>query len=409
MSRQSLSDADKKARDWFAQATTDLGCTVSVDEMGNQYAVKPGRQAGPPTAAGSHLDTQPTGGRYDGVLGVLAGVEMLRTLKDTAYEHERPIAVINWTNEEGSRFPISMVSSGVWSGAIPLKRAHQLRSVVRTDPPGTTMLTELQRIGYHGSIPCSSAATPLAAHFELHIEQGPLLEAAQQRIGIVEGVQAYRWFTITVNGRDCHTGTTDLENRADALLGASKMIVASRELAWKYGALASTGIIEARPGSTNTVPGHVQFSLDIRAKANETVARLEQALRAEFADIAQGNGLTQGAAKAPVDELSVHWKLDSDSAAVNFHQDCIESVAAATKELFGPDSEALTRRMVSGAGHDSVETSKKVPTCMIFVPCRAGVSHNPREYCSPQDCATGAQVLLQSVLAYDRLRTARGV
>lgn len=298
-----------------------------------------------------------------------------------------------------------MVSSGVWAGSIPLSKAHDLASVVRSDPPNTTMLSELKRIGYHGSVPCSYEAMPLAAHFELHIEQGPLLERANQIVGIVEGVQAYRWFTITVTGRDCHTGTTDLLSRSDALLAASKMIVRSREVAWGKGGLASTGIIEAKPGSTNTVPGTVMFSLDVRAKKNEIVLATEEALRDDFAEIAQGS---QGSANdVPTDTVSVDWRMDSDSSAVNFHPDCIECVTKATKSLFGSDAAGLTQRMVSGAGHDSVYTSKRVPTCMIFTPCKSGVSHNPEEYTSPEDCGIGAQILLSSVLEYDKLRADR--
>lgn len=407
MSRPSLSDADKQARDWFADTTSSLGCKVTVDAMGNQFAVKPGRQPGHPTAAGSHLDTQPTGGRYDGILGVAAGVEMLRVLDDAKHQTEFPVAVVNWTNEEGARFPISMVASGVWAGAIAQEHAHDLASVVRSDPSGTTMLSELKRIGYLGSVPCSHEAIPLAAHFELHIEQGPLLEAAGQRLGVVEGVQAYRWFTVTVKGRDCHTGTTDLSNRADALLGASKMIARARQVAWEHGALASTGIIEARPGSTNTVPGTVIFSMDIRAQADGTVNETEAALRSEFEAIASGADVMQQTANpAPVDKLAVEWRLDSDSRATNFHSDCIECVQKAANTAL--QDEKLSRRMVSGAGHDSVYASRRAPTSMIFVPCRDGVSHNPAEYTSPEDCALGAQVLTLAVLEYDAMRATRG-
>ena len=192
MSRLSLSDADKEARNWFHETMVGLDCKVTTDEMGNQFAVRSGKKEGAPTFAGSHLDTQPTGGRYDGVLGVTAAVEMMRVVSSQKVETEYPIGVVNWTNEEGARFPISMVSSGVWCGEIPLEKAHNLASVV----PGQekqTMRTELERIGYKGDVACSHKATPMAAHFELHIEQGPTLENEKRKIGIVEGVQAYRW------------------------------------------------------------------------------------------------------------------------------------------------------------------------------------------------------------------------
>ena len=192
MSRLSLSDADKKARDWFHKTMVGFGCSVTVDEMGNQFAIRLGLKEGAPTYAGSHLDTQPTGGRYDGILGVTAAVEMMRVIATQDVKTEYPIGVVNWTNEEGARFPISMVSSGVWAGEIPLEKAHNLASVVPGEEK-STMKTELERIGYKGEVACSHKAKPMAAHFELHIEQGPTLENEQRKIGIVEGVQAYRW------------------------------------------------------------------------------------------------------------------------------------------------------------------------------------------------------------------------
>lgn len=273
------------------------------------------------------------------------------------------------------------------------------------------MHSELERIGYLGSIPCSYKSTPIAAHFELHIEQGPILERENRKIGIVEGAQAYKWFTITVLGRDCYTGTTDLLNRADSLVAAAKMIITARDVAYEEAGLASTGIIEARPGATNTVSGNVTFSLDIRAKTDAIVATIEKRLKAEFADIAAGRKSISSPRVANEDAhpdiLSVEWRLDSDSPAVNFHDDCIACVSEAASNLFGDKAGDLTKRMVSGAGHDSVYTNKRVPTCMLFVPSRDGVSHNPREYTSPEDCAIGAQVLMGAVLRYDQLRKER--
>ncbi|KAI4645087.1 hypothetical protein J4E93_005887 [Alternaria ventricosa] len=405
MKRLALSDADKTARDWFAETTKALGCEVTVDAMGNQFAVRPGlRNDKPPTFAGSHLDTQPTGGRYDGILGVTAGVEMLRVLADNWTETEYPVGVVNWTNEEGARFPMSMVSSGVWAGSIPLETAHNLREV----HPGTaTMKSELERIGYLGSTPASYEAMPMAAHFELHIEQGPLLEMANKKIGVVTGVQAYKWMTIKVKGRDTHTGTTDLKSRADALLTASKMILHSHRLATANAALASTGILNLKPGSTNTVPGEVTFSLDIRAPKDETVAKMKELVLRDFPKIAAGedvegsnHGCTSGL------PLSVEIVEDFDSPATKFHADCITSVSQSARSILGPNQ---SMEMTSGAGHDSVYASKRCPTSMIFVPCREGVSHNPREFCKEEDCALGAQVLLQSVVRFDRMRDERRV
>lgn len=333
---------------------------------------------------------------------------MLRVLQDNDVQTTYPVGVVNWTNEEGARFPISMVSSGVWAGEIPLQRAHDLQEV----GGGTaTMKSELERIGYLGETDCSPEAIPMAAHFELHIEQGPILEAEERKVGVVRGVQAYKWFTVTVKGRDCHTGTTSFAHRADALLAASKMILFSHRAATAEGALASTGILTLKPGSTNTVPGTVQFSLDIRAPQDETVEAVEAACKEAFTKLAAGDdvdGLNDGC--TPSDRhCKVDWRTDSVSPAISFHDDCIECVTNAAKDLFGEsEAEKLTKRMTSGAGHDSVYTSKRVPTSMIFIPCRDGVSHNPAEYSTPEDCAIGAQVLTGAVVHYDRLRSERG-
>ncbi|KAG9583757.1 N-carbamoyl-L-amino acid hydrolase, partial [Aureobasidium melanogenum] len=403
MSRLALSDTDKQARDWFAETTKSLGCTVIVDAMGNQFAIREGLKEGPPTVAGSHLDTQPTGGRYDGILGVTAGIEMLRTLHDNNITTTFPVGVVNWTNEEGARFPISMVSSGVWAGAISLSHAHDLKEV---GTGSATMKSELQRIGYLGDKDCSFGAMPLAAHFELHIEQGPILEAENRKVGIVQGVQAYKWFTVSVRGADCHTGTTSFSHRADALLAASKMIVYSHRAAARKGALASTGILTLKPGSTNTVPGSVDFSLDIRSPENHIVSQVEEDCKKAFAAIAAGEDIDGlGTDFVPSSKsCSVSWKLDTDSPATKFHPECISCVQDAAASIFGDQTEKLTKPMTSGAGHDSVYTNQRCPTTMIFVPSRDGVSHNPVEFTKPEDCALGAQVLMQAVLRYDQKR-----
>ncbi|KAK3112284.1 hypothetical protein LTR53_011615 [Teratosphaeriaceae sp. CCFEE 6253] len=440
MSRLSLSDTDKQARDWFHETTTALGCKVHVDAMGNQFAIRPGlSNDAPPTYAGSHLDTQPTGGRYDGILGVTAAVEMLRVLNDNWVETAYPVGVVNWTNEA----PRSMTASGVWAGDIPLEKAHSLRSVIPANDT-VTMRSELERIGYLGDVPCSAAATPMAAHFELHIEQGPILEAENRRVGVVQGVQSYKWFTVT--------------HRADALLASSMMIVASHKIATQHGALASTGIIEARPGSTNTVPGFVQFSLDIRAPENETVNKTEEACRSAFSALAAGDDVLdiQTGCAPSSRHCSVEWRTDFVSPATKFNEDCIACVQAAGQglcgggEVKGRDIGAWGKLMTSGAGHDSVYASWHCPASMMahhhsrtpssssqhlqtrpntppryltrkparhtgkltiatsFVPCRDGVSHNPAEYSTPEQCADGGNVLLGAVVRYDKLRGERG-
>ena len=420
MRRLALTDTDKQARDWFAKTTQELGCKVHTDQMGNQFAIRPGlNNDAPPTYAGSHMDTQPSGGRYDGILGVTAAVEMLRTLNDNWIETTFPVGVVNWTNEEGARFAMSMVSSGVWAGEVVMEKAHNLKSVIPADDTAT-MKSELERIGYLGEVEASYKATPMAAHFELHIEQGPILEAENRRIGVVEGVQAYKWFTVSVTGRDSHTGATSFQHRADALLTASKMILASHKIAARNVALASTGILTLKPGSTNTVPGYVQFSLDIRSPLDETVEAVEKECRNAFSAIAAGQtqndeGVNNGCVVSEK-HCDVEWRTDFISPATHFNEDCIACVRQAGSDLCANTSETETdgrnlgswgKLMTSGAGHDSVYTSKHFPTSMIFVPCRDGVSHNPAEYSSPEACADGANVLLGAVLRYDRLRSER--
>ncbi|KAF7713659.1 N-carbamoyl-L-amino-acid hydrolase [Penicillium ucsense] len=409
MQRLALSDEDREVRDWFVQTMKNLKCQITVDEMGNIFAVKPGRRTDvPATFIGSHLDTQPTGGRYDGILGVLAGVEALKRMDELGLETEGGVGVVNWTNEEGARFPMSMVSSGVWAECIPLSKAHDLKEVptVASLPSAAsapeTMKAALERIGYLGDVPCSYKSIPMAAHFELHIEQGPHLISAGQRVGVVTAVQAYRWFRLEITGRDTHTGTTAFEHRADALYAFAQMMVRAREVAAAKGCLASVGIIEAAPGSVNTVPGRVSFSLDIRGPETALVAEVEDELRSAFDEIAAAEGAGIGK------PCQVKWTLDFDSPAIKFHEDCIdcvqESALAVVADAPVADTKALVRPIMSGAGHDSVFASKRVPTSMIFVPCRDGVSHHPEEFCSEDDCATGASVILQAVVRYDRRR-----
>lgn len=303
-----------------------------------------------------------------------------------------------------------MVSSGVWAECIPLAKAHGLKEVptVASLPTAAsapeTMKTALQKIDYLGSVPCSYKSSPMAAHFELHIEQGPHLISAGQRVGVVTAVQAYRWFRLSIIGRDTHTGTTAFEHRADALFAFSRMMVKAREVAAAKKCLASVGIIEVKPGSVNTVPGMVNFSLDLRGPETEMVVEVEKELRKEFDAIAAEEGAGIGK------PCRVEWTLDFDSPAVKFHEDCIqcvqESAYAVVADAAVADTKSLVRTIMSGAGHDSVFTSKRVPTSMVFVPCKDGLSHHPEEFCSADDCATGASVILQAVVRHDRKRFA---
>ena len=284
---------------------------------------------------------------------------MLHVLHEHNMGTEYPIGVVNWTNEEGARFPVSMVSSGVWAGKISLDKAHNLREIGEGK---RSMQEELQRIGYLGSLACSHEAMPIAARFELHIEQGPRLEARKQKTGIVEGVQAYRWSTITVRESDCHTGTTDFSNRSDALLAAAKMILHSHRLAASCNALASTGILTLEPGSVNTVPAFLRFSLDIRSSKDEVVTQLENQLKEDFAKIATNqaiNGFDSGENLGKGCE--VNWTLDAPSEAVRFDQIRIDCVKSSARDFFGTRVADLTQIMTSGAGHDSVILAFGIP------------------------------------------------
>ncbi|KAL4762781.1 uncharacterized protein BDW70DRAFT_166586 [Aspergillus foveolatus] len=392
MARLTLNEDDARVRRWFSDEVQKLGCEVTVDQMGNMFARQQGRLGlrRPMIAIGSHLDTQPRGGRYDGILGVVGALEVLRTMKESGFRTGSDIGIVNWTNEEGARFPKSMCSSGVWAGEIPLQQAWDLRDI--TDDR-VTLRSELERHGYLGETPCSHAVNPLAAHFELHIEQGPILQDSGRSVGVVMGAQGYRWLKFTVTGQDAHTGTTPLSARRDPLLAASKMVVASNQIAKRFGALASTGILKIpENSSTNTIVSEVVFTLDIRHPEDAVVRTVEEECLQSFKAISAEDG--KG--------VEINWTVETDSPAVKFHADCTGVIKSAAEALLGPEG---WMEMTSGAGHDSVYTSRHCPTAMIFVPCRDGVSHHPTEYCSPEDCALGAQVLLESVVGYDRFLT----
>ena len=384
--RLTLTDLDRQVRDWFVAACKRAGCTVQVDELGNIFARRPGRDNSlPPIAIGSHLDTQPTGGKYDGIIGVLSGLEVLRTLNDAGYETNAPIEVIDWTNEEGSRFAPAMLSSGVFAGAFDKQYAYD-----RTDREGLRFGDELERIGYKGDVPVGDHR--LAAFFELHIEQGPILEAEEKTIGIVTGVQGMRWYEVTVTGRDSHAGSTPMALRSDALLGAARMIdaVNAAALAHAPNAVATVGLIEARPNSRNVIPGEVFFTVDLRHPDDAVVAAMEDVMRAGVAEAAERTGVS-----VAVEQV---W----DSPAVHFDPACIAAVRDAAAAHGYP-----SREITSGAGHDAAYIARVAPTTMIFVPCEKGISHNELEKTEPEQVTAGANVLLHAVLATDARLAAR--
>lgn len=378
--RLTLSDEDRAVRDWFRAACEAAGCTVAIDDMGNMFARRAGTDPdAAPICIGSHLDTQPTGGKFDGIIGVLAGLEVIRTLNDLGVQTTAPIEVINWTNEEGARFAPAMLASGVFGGAFTRDYA-----VGRTDRDGKVFGEELERIGYRGEEPCG--ARRIGAHFELHIEQGPILETEGKTIGIVTGVGGIRWFDVTVTGKDNHAGSTPMDMRHDAMLATARMIQAVNAVALRHPPGRGTvGLVECRPGSRNVIPGSTYFSIDIRHPDDAAVALMEDEVRAEIAAIAASGGV----------EVAIERTLDAP--AVHFDPDCIAAVRNAAEILGYP-----AREIVSGPGHDSCYTARVAPTAMVFIPCEGGLSHNEAERTEPEQVAAGANVILRAVLETDQ-------
>jgi N-carbamoyl-L-amino-acid hydrolase len=379
--RLTLTDLDRQMRDWFKAQCEALGCTVAVDEVGNMFARRPGKnQSLAPIAMGSHLDTQPTGGKFDGVLGVLGALEAMRTLHDLGYETNAPIEIVNWTNEEGSRFAPAMLASGVFAGVFTPDYAFS-----RTDREGKSFDEELKRIGYKGTE--QAGARKFAAMFELHIEQGPILEDESRMIGVVQGVQGMRWYEVTVTGQEAHTGATPMRLRKNALLGAARMIDRIDAIAREHApnAVGSVGLIENKPNSRNVIPGEVFFTVDFRHPDDAVLDAMETKFRASLAEILAGL------------QLTYHETRIWNSPAVKFAADLIDCVRiGAAKSGF------TARDIISGAGHDAAYIARVAPTTMIFVPCAGGISHNEAESTSFDECAAGAQVLLNAVLEFDR-------
>jgi N-carbamoyl-L-amino-acid hydrolase len=379
--RLTLTDLDRQMRDWFKAQCEALGCTVAVDEVGTMFARRPGKNPNlPPIAIGSHLDTQPTGGKFDGVLGVLGALEAMRTLHQAGYETNAPIEIVNWTNEEGARFAPAMLASGVFAGVFSPDYAY-----ARADRDGKTFGDELQRIGYKGEE--KAGARKFSAMFELHIEQGPILEAEGRMIGAVQGVQGMRWYEVTVIGQEAHTGATPMPLRKNALIGAARMIERIDAIARGHApdAVGAVGLIENKPNSRNVIPGEVFFSVDFRHPAEKTLDAMEAQFRLALADVMPPLQLTYTETRI--------WQ----SPPVKFAPELIECVRiGAEKAGF------QSRDMISGAGHDAAYVARVAPTAMIFVPCAGGISHNEAESTSFDQCAAGAQVLLNAVLEFDR-------
>ena len=378
--RLTLTDLDRHVRDWLKAQCQALGCTVKVDEVGNMFARRPGKNPQlPPIAMGSHLDTQPTGGKFDGPLGVLAALEALRTLHDNDRTTNAPIELVNWTNEEGARFAPAMLASGVFAGVFTADYAYS-----RTDRDGKSFGEELKRIGYRGAE--KAGARKFSAMFELHIEQGPILEHEGRMIGIVQGAQGVRWYDVTIAGEEAHAGAMPMKLRKNALVGAARVIervdIIARDIP---DAVSTVGLIESKPNSRNVIPGEVFLTVDFRHPDDKVL---------DFMEMQLGEALTE---ILPPLQLAYRENRIWASPPVHFSPELIDCVGVAV-ETAGFSS----RDLVSGAGHDSVYIARVAPTTMIFVPSRGGISHNEAEWTSEEQCAAGAQVLLNAVLEYDR-------
>jgi N-carbamoyl-L-amino-acid hydrolase len=376
--RLTLTDIDKRARDRFRTEAEALGLTVRVDAIGNMFARREGRDPSrPPVLFGSHLDSQPSGGKFDGALGVLAGLEVMRTLHDLGTLTEAPLELINWTDEEGSRFGRSLMGSGVWAGVFPLDQAYDL-----TDSDGTTVATALDGIGYRGDQP--AAPFPADAYFELHIEQGPILEQQHKQIGIVTGAQGQVWYDVVTVGQDSHAGTTPPSARKDALVAAARIIDLVDRMMRANGedGRGTVGQLQVLPNSRNVIPGEVRFSVEFRHPEDAELDRLDLTFPQAAHGIAEGCGVAL--------QITRLFK----TPAQPFDADCIDLVRQGAARMG-----YTTRDIVSGAAHDAVYAARHMPTAMIFTPCKDGLSHNEAESIEPEEAEAGCQVLFEAVVA----------
>lgn len=375
--RQTLTDDDRLGRDLFKRWCEAAGLTVTVDRMGNMFARRPGRNPdAAPVLAGSHLDTQPTGGRFDGITGVLAALEAVMTLNDLGIETEHPIEVVNWTNEEGSRFGPPMMGSAVVAGVIPEAKAY-----ATTDAEGMDVETALKGIGYQGDLP--AAARPIHALFEIHIEQGPFLEREGKPIGVVTGVQAMRWYKARVLGESRHAGTTPPSSRKDALTAAARLTLEIDQIMQRRGedGRCTIGIFQAHPGSPNVCPDRVEFTVDMRNPTTDELNAMDREFRAAAENLYVETGCGV--------EIEETWF----SEPVVFDPECVDAVRRGAEA-----NGHAWREIMSGAGHDAVHINKIAPAAMIFIPCKDGISHNEAEYASKEDIAAGADVLLRALI-----------
>ena len=375
--RITLTDLDRQGRDRVVEWFRAAGLEVRVDPIGNIFGRRAARDPSrPPVVAGSHLDTQPSGGKFDGAYGVLAGLEVVRTLNDRGVQTDAPIEVVAWTNEEGSRFTPVMMGSGVFAGAFSLQHA-----LARTDVDGKSVGDELARIGYAGGAPLG---TPVGAYFEAHIEQGPILEDTRNTIGIVTGALGQRWFDVTVTGMNAHAGPTPMALRRDALLAASRLVGEVNRIALGEAphGRGTVGSMQVMPNSRNVVPGEVKFSVDFRHPEDTGLKAMEEQLRSACAQV-------EGECN-----VAIHVEEVVYFPPCRFDPQCVAAVRAGAQAAGYPCLE-----IVSGAGHDAVYVARVAPTAMIFIPCKEGISHNELEDAKPDDLAAGCNVLLHAMLS----------
>jgi len=380
--RLALTELDKQGRDLVTRWAREAGMTVTIDKIGNGFMRRPGRNNSlPPVVTGSHIDTQPTGGKFDGNYGVLAGLEVVRTLNDHGIQTEAPIEVAFWTNEEGSRFVPVMMGSGAFAKAFTLEHAY-----AATDTEGKTVKGELERIGYLGTE--EPGDHPIGAYFETHIEQGPVLEDHGKTIGVVTGVLGVRWYDCVVTGMEAHAGPTPMALRKDALQAATRLMQEVVACAHRHPqsdgqnhGRGTVGMVQVFPNSRNVIPGNVKFSIDLRNASEALCDAMDADIRGVAAKISAETGL-------PID-----IKLVTSFPATQFHADCVQAVARATQALGYSHMEA-----VSGAGHDAVYMAKLAPAGMIFIPCKDGISHNEIEDAQPEHITAGCNVLLHAML-----------
>ncbi|MDR5860171.1 Zn-dependent hydrolase [Halomonas eurihalina] len=377
VNRQALTELDRQARDLFIEWCHAEGCTVRIDAIGNIFARRPGLDPDAPVVmTGSHLDSQPTGGKFDGSYGVLAGLEVIRTLNYHDIRTRAPIEVVAWTNEEGCRFPPCMMGSGVFAGQLELEAM-----LAQTDAEGVTAGEALDAIGYRGSNEIDKYH--IKAFFECHIEQGPILEDTDNAVGVVVGALGQKWFDLTLTGLEAHAGPTPMSLRRDAMLGAAEITQAVNRIANDHPphGRGTVGVLQLHPGSRNVIPGQVRMTVDLRHFEPKALVAMAEELHQVVEETSQRHG------------LSAELKPTADFAPEHFADRCVDAVRRAAEAL-----ECSHMDIVSGAGHDAIFMSRVAPAGMIFVPCENGISHNEIENADPSDLHDGCNVLLHAML-----------